>query len=217
MNEADVREEVIAPLLRELGYQSGTKYDVIREQSLRYPRALLGRKDSRKDPELRGKADYILDVDNIVRWVLYAKAPRDEIQIADIEQAWSYANHPEVRAGYFVLCNGRIFQIFQTQHGPNAGPILTIPYEKFEESVDVLRKLIGPEGLQKEFPQRLVDTSPPIGPGLRSIVRVTNGLVRYDWNSLGSKVFDELLLTIADGAVERDEQGVRGSRRARQG
>ena len=82
------------------------RFFVIREQSLRYPRKFLGRKDLSKDPELRGKADYILEAKRKVRWVLEAKAPDGQITQDDIEQAWSYANHPEVRAVYFVLCNG---------------------------------------------------------------------------------------------------------------
>ena len=37
LGETDVREEIIAPLLRHLGYRSGTEHDVIREQYLSYP------------------------------------------------------------------------------------------------------------------------------------------------------------------------------------
>ena len=97
-NEADVREEVIAPLLRELGYRSGTEHDVIREQLLRYPRQVLGRKDRSKDPELRGKADYILEANHRIRWVIEAKAPGTSLTDDHIEQAWTYANHAEVQA-----------------------------------------------------------------------------------------------------------------------
>ena len=39
LSAADVREEIIAPLLRGLGYRSGSQHNVIRNQSLRYPRA----------------------------------------------------------------------------------------------------------------------------------------------------------------------------------
>src|SRR3990172_9579287 len=126
LNETDVREEVIAPLLRDLGYRSGTTYNIIREQSLRYPRAFLGRKDPTKDPELRGKADYIVEVNGLIRWVVEAKAPSASIGLDDIEQAWTYANHPEIRAVYFVLCNGPSLQVYQTQHGPNAAAILSV-------------------------------------------------------------------------------------------
>ena len=70
MNEADVREEILAPFIRELGYRMGTEHDVIREQSLRYPKIFLGRKNPNRDLELRGRADYILESSGRVRWVL---------------------------------------------------------------------------------------------------------------------------------------------------
>jgi hypothetical protein len=207
LNEADVREEVIAPLLRNLGYRSGTASNVIREQSLRYPRSFLGRRDPAKDPELRGKADYILEANNLVRWVIEAKPPSAQIRVEDIEQAWTYANHPEVRAVYFALCNGQVLQVFQTQHGPKARPILAVAYDRFEQDFGKIANLLGPDALIRDFPQRAVDTSPPIGPGLRSVVRITNGLIRYEHNSLGLAVLNELQTVIADGAVERDERG----------
>ena len=97
MNEADVREEVLAPIIRILGYRTGTEFNVIREQGLRYSKLYLGRKNPSKDPELRGKADYILEIRDRVRWVLEAKAPCVDIAANDIEQAWSYANHPLIR------------------------------------------------------------------------------------------------------------------------
>jgi hypothetical protein len=89
-------------LLRYLGYRSGTSANVIREQSLslRYPKASLGRKNPKKDPELRGRADYICKIDDSVQWIIEAK-PAQDITINDIEQAYTYANHPEVRAVYF--------------------------------------------------------------------------------------------------------------------
>jgi hypothetical protein len=44
MNEADIRAEIIDPLLRFLGYQSGTEFNIVREHTLRYPHKSLGRK-----------------------------------------------------------------------------------------------------------------------------------------------------------------------------
>jgi hypothetical protein len=49
LNETDIREEIIAPLLRYLGYRSGTANNIIREQHLTYPKSSLGRKD-KNDP-----------------------------------------------------------------------------------------------------------------------------------------------------------------------
>jgi len=69
LNETDVREQILAPLIRKLGYKSGTENNVIREQFLKYPKLSLGRKNQ-KDPLLRGKADYILEAYRKVNWVM---------------------------------------------------------------------------------------------------------------------------------------------------
>ncbi len=153
LNETDIREEVLAPLVRTLGYRSGTSHNVIREQSLRYPRAFLGRKDVKKDPLLRGKADYILEANGKVRWVIEAKAPDVEINIDSIEQAWSYANHAEVRAVYFVLSNGKILQIFQTNQGPNSGPIFSVTYEALEQKLSNIKNILSPEAILRDHPE----------------------------------------------------------------
>lgn len=207
LNEADVREEVIAPLLRELGYRSGSEYDVIREQHLRYPRQFLGRKDLSKDPELRAKSDYILEVKRRVRWVIEAKAPDVPIMHDEIEQAWTYANHAEVRAVYFALCNGRVLKIFQTNLAPDAEPLLTISYEEFSQRYVELCNLLSPQSLLRDFPVREVEVGPPIGPGLRSVVRITNGLIRYDRVNPEIRPLRDLQFLVVGGSVERDEQG----------
>ena len=87
LNETDVREEILSPLIRALGYRSGTIHNVIREQSLRYPKAFLGRKNPKKDPILRGKADYILEAHGSIRWVIEAKAPDVIVGLDEIEQS----------------------------------------------------------------------------------------------------------------------------------
>jgi len=207
LNETDIREEVLAPLVRSLGYRSGTPNNVIREQSLRYPMSSLGRKDAKKDPALRGKADYILEVQKRVRWVIEAKAPEVSLGVDDIEQAWSYANHPEVRAVYFVLCNGRQLLVYRTVHGPEAPPVLSLTYEQLESDFQVLSNLLCPDALLRDFPDVKLDVGVPIAPGLRSIARITNGLIRYETNSLGSAVLSELQNGIREGAIERDSNG----------
>jgi hypothetical protein len=205
LNETDIREEVLAPLIRRLGYRSGTPNNVIREQSLRYPMLSLGRKNAKKDPELRGKADYILEVEQRVRWVIEAKAPEVSLGVDDVEQAWTYANHPEVRAVYFVLCNGRVLLVFRTVHGPEAPPVLSLPYERLEPDFQVLSNLLSPHALLRDFPDVEIDVGLPIAPGLRSIARITNGVIRYEANSLGSTVLSELQNGIREGAIERDD------------
>ncbi|MEW6165632.1 MAG: hypothetical protein AB1642_11275 [Pseudomonadota bacterium] len=179
MNEADVREDVIAPLIKQLGYRIGTEFNIVREQGLRYEHLYLGRKVPERDPILRGKADYILEVRERVRWVIEAKAPSVELGPNDIEQAWSYANHPEVRAVYFVLCNGQRLIIYSTNQGPNAPALLDVAYSEFATRLADIVNLLGPAAIERDFPNLAPNASPPIGPGLRSIIRVTSGVIRY--------------------------------------
>lgn len=44
MNETDVRENIVSPLLKELQYRHSTPNDVITEQTLRYPKSFIGSK-----------------------------------------------------------------------------------------------------------------------------------------------------------------------------
>jgi hypothetical protein len=74
-SEADVREEILAPLVRKLGYRKGSENNVSRETTLRYDRNFLGRKKPKSDPKLRGHPDYICEVRGIGRWVIEAKSP----------------------------------------------------------------------------------------------------------------------------------------------
>lgn len=206
-NETDVREEIIAPLLRRLGYSSGTNNNIIREQSLRYQKSFLGRKNASKDPDLRGVADYILEANRLVRWVIEAKAPAVSIGPDEIEQAWSYANHPEVRAVYFVVCNGHSFQVFQTNLSPNASSILSLGYNELHDNYAQLDNLLSPEAILRNHLQCKVDLNPPLGPGLRSVARISSGWIRYDRNNLGHKALSEIQTAIQYGAVQRDENG----------
>ena len=129
LNETDIREEIVAPLLRILGYRSGAENNVIREQPLNYPKSFLGRKKG-SDPILRGGANYICEIQKQVRWVIEAKSPDAAIGLESEEQSWSYANHPEIRAVYFCLANGKEFKIFQTNRGPEAPRGLSVPLRR---------------------------------------------------------------------------------------
>jgi hypothetical protein len=206
MNEQDIREDVIAPLLVKLGYRTGTNNNVIREQSLRYPRLFLGHKNAKKDPVLRGKADYILEAGSSVRWVIEAKSPAVEIDPDSIEQAYTYANHPEVRSVYFVLCNGRKWMVFQTSLGPNQPAIIDCTYEQLDSNYQILHNLLSPDSFMRDYPRTQPDTGLPIGEGLRSVVRVASGKISYTSNSINLTSVNELQITITDGSIERDEQ-----------
>lgn len=114
MNETDVREVVVHPLLHLLGYQQGSEADIRTEVSLKYGRTFLGRKDSKRDSELRGRADYICDVIGYGRWIVEVKSPREHLSAEHANQAHTYAAHPEVGAICYLLTNGREFKIYKT-------------------------------------------------------------------------------------------------------
>lgn len=206
LNETDIREEIIAPLLRHLGYRSGTENNVIREQQLAYPKSSLGRK-KKNDPILRGKADYICTVQGQINWVIEAKAPDADLDNDAVEQSWTYANHPEIRAVYFCLSNGVDFKIFQTNRGPETVPIFQCNYENMEKSLSTIRNILSPEAILRDHPEYELDTGVPIGPGLRSIVRITNGSITFRSNTLNFQPLTGLTMTITDGSLERNENG----------
>ena len=205
MNETAVREEIISPLLREMGYSSGSENNIEYEFSLRYPRFYLGRKDAKKDDYIRGRADYILQVGKEISWVIEAKPPTVDISLDDVQQAFTYAGHPEVRAVYFVLCNGRQLKIYQTNRGPEAGPIYSISYEQLQESrtKEILFNILSPLALRRDFPARDLHIGPPIGPGLRSSVQINGGHIRYSESSLDFPSFLQMQIAITGGLVER--------------
>ncbi len=204
LNEADVREEIVAPLLRELGYRSGTRANVIREQTLLYPRAYIGRKKPGRDPLLRGRADYICDAGG-VRWTLEAKPPSAPISIDDIEQAYTYANHPEVRAALFAIFNGHELRIYQTNRGPDVEPVLIVPYDELSRSLDGLRNMLEPAALERDHPSVRADLGEPIGLGLRSIVRISGGLAEFRRASPTLPLFADITLFVTGGEIERQD------------
>ena len=205
-SEQDIREEVITPLLHQLGYRRGTTADILREVHLRYPRRFLGRKNPKRDPPIGGYADYVLDASG-VRWTIEAKASTASISQDDIEQAYSYANHPEIRAALFTLMNGHELRVYQTNRGPNVEPLLTIGYAELITSTDRLANVLGPDALVRDHPAVTPDLGQPIGPGLRSVVRITSGIAEFVRSEPPMPFFDELTLFIRAGGIERDDDG----------
>ena len=207
LDEAGVREEIIAPLLVHLTYKTGTDNNIIREQSLRYDKSYLGHKKPQSDWPLRGKADYTCRVKDKVSWTIEAKSPSVEITIEDIEQAYTYARHPEVRAVYFCICNGRELRVYQTANAPGTEPILSLKYEDFNDSFYSIESLLSPDSILKNHPDIIPDFGQPIGPGLRSLVRITSGRVVFQTSIPDLPIFKGYTIFIINGAVQRQMSG----------
>ncbi len=177
--EADVRGEIIDPLLRKLGYAAGTENNIAREHSLRYAKAYLGRKKPKTDPDLQGRADYVCEVRGVARWVVEAKPANAPITIDDVEQACSYAAHPEVQAFIYAICNGHRLQLYETFKGALAKPSVEFSYNELEEKWAVLENLLSPEAIWRRHLKTPLDVGNPIARGMGSRVRVLGGNAQF--------------------------------------
>lgn len=137
--EDSVREEIVAPMLRRLGYLPSGTLRVQRSKSLVHPFVRIG---TRKHP-VNIIPDYTIYYGDKAILVLDAKAPSEEVlKSAHVEQAYSYAIHPEVRCRHFALCNGRQLVLFSIDE---LDPVFVLPFERFESNWnDVERHLSAP-------------------------------------------------------------------------
>lgn len=138
--EDSVREVIILPILKELGY---TQDNIVRSKTLQHPFLKIG---SKKRP-VNLIPDYALKVENNFAWVLDAKAPDQKIINDDnVEQVYSYATHPEIRSNYFSLCNGLEFSVFRTNDTEK--PVLFFPIDEIEHYWKDLKMFLSPNSFQ---------------------------------------------------------------------
>ena len=134
--EDSVREEIILPLLRYLGYK---RENIVRSLTLQHPFLKTG--SNRKTP-IHLIPDYVLKIENRYAWVLDAKGPRESLLDDDyVGQAYSYAVHPEIRSNFFALCNGIEFALYRTDG--NNEPILFFQLDEIDFYFDKLRNLLS--------------------------------------------------------------------------
>ncbi len=108
--EDSVREVIILPILKKLGY---TNENIVRSKTLEHPFLKIG---SNKKIPIKLIPDYSLKVSENFAWVLDAKSPDKKVDDPDnVEQVYSYASHPEIRSTYFALCNGLQFIIYRRE------------------------------------------------------------------------------------------------------
>ena len=139
--EDSVREVIILPILKQLGYE---QQNIVRSKSLTHPYLKVG---SNKKIAIKLVPDYILKVENNFAWTLDAKAPNKNI-VSDenVGQVYSYATHPEIRSIYFALCNGVEFSLYRTAN-PNK-PILYFEISEIENHWEKLALLLSPNSFQ---------------------------------------------------------------------
>ena len=183
MNETDVREIIVRPLLERLGYRHGTQASIRTEVPLRYDKAFLGRKNPAKDPPLRGRSDYICDAIPYGRFVVEVKGPADALTTDAIEQAHTYAAHPEIAAAYFMVTNGRKFALYRTS--VLSEPVLAWDYSETEQKLLALFNIVSPAALQKLAGLVKPDFGKPLGPGIPS--RIQSSAAKFTTTSTSGR------------------------------
>ncbi len=210
MNETDVREVIVRPLLNRLGYEYGTKAHIRTEVHLTYDRAFLGRKNKAKDPRLMGRADYICDAVSFGRWIVEVKSPQNPLTHDDVEQAHTYAAHPQVAAIYFLLTNGKEFSLYIT--GQLEAPLLSWRYAETESKFLNLLNILGYDAICRTKSRLLHDTQKPLGKGLKSNHKIIGGEVVYGPHVSNHPLFKTDVMNgmvggITGVAVDRDKDG----------
>lgn len=138
--EDSVREELIVPLLSALGYSPSPPNRIIRSQRLQHPYVFIG---TAKKP-ISIVPDYLLQREGENAWVLDAKGPNETIDSGkNVEQAYSYAMHKDVRVPVYALCNGHQLVVFHVSHWP---AIINVALQDVVTVWPMLVALLGTKG-----------------------------------------------------------------------
>jgi len=139
--EDSVREELLLPLIKAMGYSYKGRYKIVRSRTLQHPFTMIGAKKYK----ISIFPDYILECDEKCVCVIEAKAPSESLDNEEcIGQAYSYAVHKEVAAKYYVLCNGREFRLYSTAL---LMPVMVFQMNYIMSHFDKLNAIMGAENI----------------------------------------------------------------------
>jgi len=136
--EDSVREELILPIIKQLGYNASGDHRILRSKTLVHPYVMIG-SQARKISII---PDYVFLNNEKPFWILDAKSPSEDIlKSMHVEQAYSYAIHPEIRAELYGLCNGKEFALYDIK---KFDPILHFKLEDIEKHWELLFRILNP-------------------------------------------------------------------------
>jgi len=139
--EDSVREELILPIIKSIGYSTKKPYKIIRSKALNHPFVSVG--SARK--KITCIPDYLFEVNEKYAWVLEAKGPNENILSGKhVEQAYSYAIHSEIRVPLFSLCNGKELVLF---HISREKPLLHFNMRLLPQYLSSLERLVSPKNV----------------------------------------------------------------------
>lgn len=132
-SEADVRAEIIDPLVRILGYKKGQLSSVDREKHIRF----LGKTHKYID------YSFTLWKENF--WIIEAKKPLkgERFGYDELSQATEYSIHPEINASVIVLCDGLKIEVFDREEDLEA-PVIAFKIKDILKNIDSLRIMLEP-------------------------------------------------------------------------
>ena len=139
--EDAVREEVIYPILRALGYSASGQQKIVRSKTLTHPFVHIG-STKRK---INIIPDYTLFFEDTPIMILDAKRPGEKVtNSGNVEQVFSYAIHPDIRCDHYALCNGKQLSVY---HVSKTSPVAIIDIESNKENTKEFEKYLSPEYL----------------------------------------------------------------------
>lgn len=148
-SEADVRAEIIDPVVRILGYQKETYFSLEREKHLKI-----------LDGDLF--IDYRMTLWSEAFWLIEAKKVKRKafkFNSSELQQALNYAAHPEINAALVVLCDGRIFEVYDREESVTT-PVARVEVKNLPEQFNDLQVWLSPWQawfFQKRRILRLID------------------------------------------------------------
>jgi len=147
--EDSVREEIIFPIIKALGYLSEGNNKIVRSRKLLHPFVSIGSQQKK----IYIIPDYVMEINGKPIWIMEAKAPtQDLLNSKHVEQAYSYAIHNEIRAEYYALCNGKEFLLY---HVSEYKPVLHFDIRLLPSYWEELKTLLSPESLHNNINRKL--------------------------------------------------------------
>jgi hypothetical protein len=137
----------------------------------------------------------LLEREGKYAWVLDAKAPTENIDSGkNVEQAYSYAIHKEVRVPFYALCNGRKLIVFHVSAGP---PVID---KSLQEIGDIWPMVLDIFGCRSAWPQG-------IRPGFLPDMGLAMAKAGFAQDDNGEKMY-HIVTGLRLGTVAKVEDGL---------
>jgi len=143
--EDSVREEILTPILHGLGYKVSGSHKILRSKPLTHPFVYIGT-IKRK---INIIPDYILQINDKPTLIIDAKSPKEDIEKGkNVEQAFSYAIHKEIRVQGYGLCNGKKLTLFKTS---NYHPFKIFDLTRISDCWHEIERFLKPEFIERPY------------------------------------------------------------------